>query len=103
MKHLATIQLHDKTYRLVEGNYVSGARMLQLESEVDPTSTARLTVNIPDTALQPGEFLIKTWSENEPLREPLLATGFFIDTGVRVLVEFVKAEVWSLAALTQNV
>lgn len=33
--------------------------------------------------LADNEFCVKSWSENEPLIEPLLATGLFKDTGRR--------------------
>lgn len=55
---------------------------------------ATFSVCIPGSQLQPGEVLVKTWSENEDLREPMLATGLFEDTGRRVSSDFVTAEVW---------
>lgn len=42
------------------------------------------------------EFTVKSWSENEPLVEPMLATGLFEDTGRRVPSGFVEAPVWRL-------
>ena len=42
------------------------------------------------------EFTVKSWSENEPLVEPMLATGLFEDTGLRVPTGFVEAPVWRL-------
>ncbi|GGC22941.1 hypothetical protein [Pseudoduganella buxea] len=43
-----------------------------------------------------SEFFAKTYSGNSPLREPLLNTGLFIDTGRRVPSGFVDLEVWRL-------
>lgn len=39
-------------------------------------------------------FWAKTWGENEHLREKLLETGLFEDTGVRTPTGFVEAELW---------
>ena len=55
-----------------------------------------LTVNIPEASIGPDEILVKTWSENEPFREPALATGLFRDTGRRVPTGCVMAEAWQL-------
>jgi hypothetical protein len=41
----------------------------------------RLTVNIPDEPLEPGEFFVKTWGENEPYIQEIRDSGLFIDTG----------------------
>jgi ABC-type lipoprotein release transport system permease subunit len=54
----------------------------------------RLTVCIEGSNLQPGEILVKTWSENEPFIAPILALGLFEDTGRRVPSGFVEAQVW---------
>lgn len=53
-----------------------------------------LTVNLPDLPLQDDEILVKTWDENAPFREPALASGRFVDTGGRVPINHVTAEVW---------
>jgi hypothetical protein len=42
------------------------------------------------------EFTVKSWSENEELVEPMLATGLFEDTGRRVPSGYVEAPVWRL-------
>lgn len=56
-----------------------------------------LSVNLPESAeLAEGEFCAKTWSENEPLVRPALASGLFEDTGRRVHAGFVEAQVWRL-------
>jgi hypothetical protein len=52
------------------------------------------SVCLPGSQLQPDEVLVKTWSENEDLRQPMLDTGLFADTGRRVSSGFVNAEVW---------
>jgi hypothetical protein len=73
----------------------SGGVTIELQDEIEPWAT--VTVNLPDAALEPGEFTVKTWSENESLRGPLLATGLFVDTGKRIPTGFVSAEVWRRA------
>lgn len=57
----------------------------------EPYST--LTVCIPGAILEDNEILVKTWSENEPLKE-LATTDLFTDTGKRVKSGFVEAEIW---------
>jgi len=58
---------------------------------------AKLTVNIPGVKLQPGEFFIKTWSENAPIAEDALASGLFVDTGRRIATGHVEAQIWRFA------
>jgi len=53
-----------------------------------------LTVNMPEDHLEPGEFFVKTWSENMPLIPTLRESGIFIDTLKRIPTGFVHAEVW---------
>ena len=55
---------------------------------------AKLTVNIPELKLQPGEFFVKTWSENESIAADALASGLFVDTGRRVSTGHVEAQIW---------
>lgn len=55
-----------------------------------------LSVNLPDVTLEPDEFAVKTWSENEELSKAAMDTGLFEDTGKRIPSEFVKAQVWKL-------
>ncbi len=55
---------------------------------------ARLTVNEPEVQLAPDEVLVKTWSENEEISRDAMKTGWFEDTGRRILVGYVEAQVW---------
>ena len=66
-----------------------------LDDEGDQWTT--LVANLPVLDLERGEFPVKTWSENEVLREPLLASGIFVDTGKRIPTGFVTAELWRRA------
>lgn len=57
---------------------------------------ATFSTYLPNAQLLPDEVLVKTWSENADLREPILAAGLFVDTGRRVPSGHVTAEVWRL-------
>ncbi len=58
---------------------------------------ATLTVNIPEEELGHGEFIIKTYSENEHIAASVLASGLFRDTRRRINVSYNQAQVWVLA------
>jgi hypothetical protein len=83
------LQVEYRTYLVDEGLAV----MLTKNGELFAT----LSVNLPDHPLGKDEFHAKTWSENAPLVEPLLASGLFIDTGRRVDCGFTQASVWRIA------
>ena len=76
-------------------SYNNGRIAIQLYSDNAPFATA--SVNIPHVSLEENEVCMKFWSENEPLRQPLLDTRWFIDTEKRVPTGFVKAEVWKVS------
>jgi hypothetical protein len=60
---------------------------------------ADLTSNIPrNTLVRVGndEVIVRTHSENEVLRQPMLDSGYFADTGKRIASAFVQLEVWRL-------
>ena len=56
-----------------------------------------LSVNLPDCVLEPGEFGVKIWSENEIIAREALASGLFMDTGKRIRTGYVTAPVWKFA------
>lgn len=58
---------------------------------------AVVSVNIPEIALGPEEFLMKFYSENAAFEEPLRATGLFEDTGKRVSSGYVAIPIWQLS------
>lgn len=76
------------------GHYDDFTPALQVFDKQTGLPEAKLTVCIPGTVLLPGEYLIKTWAENEPLAAAVLATGVFEDTGRRVGTGHVEAQVW---------
>jgi hypothetical protein len=62
--------------------------------------TTRLTCNLPEVPLTDRLLVcVKAWSENEPLRDALLDSGFLEDTGARVRTGYALAEVWRLSGV----
>lgn len=92
-QQIGTLTLFDTDLRILQTAYREGATALHLvAADGEPWGT--LTVNMPGTELAADELLVKTWGENEAMREPALHTGLFVDTGRRVTSGFVEAEVW---------
>lgn len=92
--------LGDFKLKLMKGSYAGGKLALRLIDFEDGAPFIVLTVNIPneDHQLQPGEFFVKSWSENEPsVNELRKKVKIFIDTGRRVSVGRVTAEIWKFA------
>lgn len=77
-------------------HYWNGRLAVELQCE-DGEMFAVLSVNISDQPIPDGHFWAKTWSENEPLRGPALASGLFVDTGERCATGFTFAELWRIA------
>ena len=92
---LGSIQISGETLQLQAAQYRHGGLALLLYDETGE-SYATLTVNVPGFLLEPGEFLVKTYSENAVLRQPALASGLFIDTLKRYQSGFASFEVWRL-------
>ena len=93
MKVIGTVHAFGQELLLLETAYANGAVGLVLHTQ-DGEPWTTLTTNIPGTVLADDEVLIKTYSENEELRQPALDTGLFLDTGRRVQAGFAEAEVW---------
>lgn len=96
MPPLGTITVLGEQVLILPTTYKTGRLALELYGPGNEP-WGLLTVNIPQAHLDEGEILVKTWEENAPLREPALASGLFEDTGRRVPIGFVEAEVWRLA------
>lgn len=77
------------------GAYSNGRLAISFFDEEGPY--AKLTVNMPDDHLDPGEVFIKDWSENEPLALALLDAGWIEYTGREVQAGFAIAKVARLA------
>lgn len=74
-----------------------GATAVLLECE-NGEPLATLSVNLEGVKLGEGEFLAKTWSENEEIAKAALDSGLFEDTGRRVPTGWVEAQVWRFKA-----
>lgn len=80
-----------------ECTYHEGGRLCIWLMMPDGERLATLTVNMPEVALAAGEFLVKTWSENEQIAADALASGLFVDTGKRVPAGYCEAQIWTWA------
>jgi hypothetical protein len=83
------------------GRYAAGGAIaVQLINDNDalPEPMATFSTNLVPSGAVLGldEFNVKSWSENEDLVEPMLATGLFEDTGRRTRSGYVASPVWRL-------
>lgn len=93
---IGKIQIFNQVLNLKSLFYQNARTAITVESlNGEPFGT--LTTNIPGVTLEADEVIIRTWGENEQLIGPAMATGAFIDTGKRVNLRFVTAEIWKLA------
>lgn len=96
-----TLKLDNTVLVITTGEYYNG-RLAVVLDELDGNCFTTVSVNLPEEKEpEPGCFYAKTWGDNEPYREALLASGYFEDTGERVPVNFVVAEVWKLKGCEQ--
>lgn len=94
-KEIGDIHAFGRKLKMTAGAYRNGRMAVRVEGE-QGEPWGMLTVNIPDLPLKDNEILVKTWEESQGLREPALASGHFVDTGVRVPINRVAAEVWRI-------
>lgn len=73
-------------------NKTPGVRLITVDGE----PFLRLSVWADFEPPAPLSIWVKTYSENEPYRDDLLASGFFVDTGARLESGFVFLEGWQL-------
>lgn len=92
---IATFPLFDSEVILKAYTYANQRIALAVVAQNgEPMGT--LSVNIPEIPLDPNEVFVKTWSENEVMREPALACGALTDTGKRVQLGHCVVELWKL-------
>lgn len=96
MKRIGSINISGQVYPLHQAQYDNG----RVAIVIDEGRYAKLTVNVHDQPLASGHLHIKTWGENEHLRESALATGLFEDTGERAPCGWVQAEVWKFKGVS---
>lgn len=92
---IGRVQVGTRTFSIATTTYDTTGRLAVLLYDGLLMYT-RLSVNIPDAPIEDGQFLAKLVDENAELREPLLATGLFEDTGMRAEVGFHTYELWRL-------
>jgi hypothetical protein len=78
---------------VIATTYENGATAVVIKC-VDGSPLCILSVNLGDVKLKDGEFLAKTWSENEDIAKSALDSGLFEDTGRRIPTGWVEAQVW---------
>jgi hypothetical protein len=82
--------------RLEKHQYANKRTSVILVDADDGEQVACVTVNLPEHDIQPGEIIVKTWSENEPMLDFLVKNNIVIDTGREVPTGMVKARVCRL-------
>jgi hypothetical protein len=93
MDAICKIEVMGELVAVKETAYARGGTAIVLESEHgEPFGT--FSVYIPGLELDEAEFAAKTWGENVTLRQVMLDTGYFEDTGRRVDTGHAVAEVW---------
>jgi hypothetical protein len=85
----------EKMHLDMSRRYNDGKQAILVQDE-SGAPYATLSVNL-DVELQPGEFLIKTYSENEEVAAAVMAKGWFVDTGKRVRSGYVEIPIWRKA------
>lgn len=99
MEQIGTMQTPYGLADVIRATYLSadGPPAVVLFHAETGASLGTLSVNLVDEELGDGEFFVKTWSENEALIEPALASGLFEDTGRRIMTghaDSCEAQVW---------
>lgn len=97
MKQIGTLVINNETVSIMQGQYRDKSVAIQLD-DADGDPYATFSKCIQGATLASNEFLAGTYSENESLREPMLGTGLFRDTGRRVSSGFVELEVWQFTS-----
>ena len=93
-----TFKLNDGTELIVKLNTYRGNGRIAVslvENDEIHSPYGMLSVNT-DAQLSRGEFVVKTWSENEGIAQAALDSGFFEDTGKQVACGFAMAPIWKL-------
>lgn len=69
---------------------------LWMEGEYGPEPFGKVTINMPEVHLNPGEVLVKDWAENEVIFSTLVEFGWLIPTGREVISGWVAPAVCRL-------
>lgn len=88
---------------LLEGKYEDDTPCVKIRSETKPAddtdlwATLTVCLGVGKKVLEPTEFIVKTWGENQEITDALLKSGLFIDTAKRIPTGYVVASIWQLA------
>ena len=99
---IGLVEVNGESIELVVTRYANGNPAIIGYRKETGKKFSNLSFNLvsPDLTagqeLEPGEIMIKTWSENQVLAEVARTSGLFIDTGKRICLQFAEAEVWRL-------
>jgi hypothetical protein len=74
------------TLAVEENEYLYGGLAVQLYDVTDDERFATVSIFVPEASLEPGEFVFKTYSENEGFLEAMLAARIVEKTGRTVQV-----------------
>lgn len=93
------LEFCDEVYDLTiyEANYENNGTKALMFIDEDGDPFFELTTNIDGVEnlfFSEDEICVKTWSENEPFINQLLATNVFEDTGRRVATGMTEASIW---------
>ncbi|MCL4722808.1 MAG: hypothetical protein KJZ90_00835 [Rhodocyclaceae bacterium] len=96
MPKIGEIKALGHEIELMAVRYGNGRPAIVMADKEDGLPFGNLSTNLPDVHLGQNEIFVKTWGENGPLRQPVLESGLFRDTGRRVPAGHVEAEVWEM-------
>jgi hypothetical protein len=103
-----TIQFYGSEVALrlkVAGEYASsGMKAIDAIDESDGSLFGRLTINVPGVELQPGEIIVKNYSENEAWVPQVLRnlSQYFVPTGITVKSGFVTMPIYKFIEVAQH-
>lgn len=82
--------------QVVQSTYPNGNLAVQLYLVEDGEDFATLSVNLPAHThrLRPGEFFVKTYSENAFIAQEALEAGVVCDTGARIETSMGPMPIW---------
>lgn len=96
---LSGFEYESDPLRVCVAVFSSNGRLAVYLNSTNGMLYTHIAVNVPELPISSGEFLAKVYGENEELREPLLNSGWFEDTGMRAEGGFVTLELWRLTEL----
>jgi hypothetical protein len=94
---IGTIKVDGEMVDLFLARYANGTIAVAASVADTGEPFGKLSVNLVDEDLAPGEITIKTYAENGPLAEAARASGLFVDTRRRINKNYVRVEIWRLS------